>query len=443
MSRIDYGTFALVLAAGACLITPSGANAQVFGDRQQVECGTLTEGDVIDSSIEIVCGMSAAEFADNMRLALSPLATDKQELFRRLDDLLPDSARLRVEAIRGFFQTLGEAGVPPESLADRFAQIATRHFELLEEIRRFRVQDPEVQALKDQATIALEADPPDHDLASAKLESARGLVREKRQAAAKLFADQQREEAQLVRERAAIEETRLRFAAAARFYEEAASLLPPDDEYQRWSDLVYAGLRWTDQGRDFGDNSALIEAIRVYGQALEEKTRERVPLDWAMTQNNLGDALWTLGQRESDTKRLEEAVEAFKASLEEQTRERVPLDWAMTQNNLGIALSILGQRESGTGRLEQSVEAFQAALEEYTRERVPLDWAMTQNNLGGALQILGERTGRSETLAAALEAVRNAYEVFVKEAGQLHYEADFLERIQALEAALETAEAGG
>ncbi len=31
--------------------------------------------------------------------------------------------------------------------------------------------------------------------------------------------------------------------------------------------------------------------------------------DWAMTQNNLGNALWTLGGREAGTERLEEAVE--------------------------------------------------------------------------------------------------------------------------------------
>jgi hypothetical protein len=34
-------------------------------------------------------------------------------------------------------------------------------------------------------------------------------------------------------------------------------------------------------------------------------------------------------------------------------RERVPLDWAMTQNRLGIALWRLGERESGTARLEE------------------------------------------------------------------------------------------
>ena len=63
----------------------------------------------------------------------------------------------------------------------------------------------------------------------------------------------------------------------------------------------------------------------------------------------------------------------------------MPLDWAMTQNNLGNALRTLGERESGTARLEEAVAAYRAALEERTRERVPLDWAMTQNNLGNAL----------------------------------------------------------
>ncbi len=49
-----------------------------------------------------------------------------------------------------------------------------------------------------------------------------------------------------------------------------------------------------------------------------------------------------LGERESGTARLEEAVAAYRAALEERTRERVPLDWATTQNNLGNALQALG-----------------------------------------------------------------------------------------------------
>ena len=101
---------------------------------------------------------------------------------------------------------------------------------------------------------------------------------------------------------------------------------------------------------------------------------------------NLGIALWTLGQRETGTARLEEAVAAFRLALEERTRDRVPLDWAMTQMNLGNALLTLGNRETGTARLEEAVAAYRLALEENTRDRVPLDWAMTQMNLGTALR---------------------------------------------------------
>jgi hypothetical protein len=62
-----------------------------------------------------------------------------------------------------------------------------------------------------------------------------------------------------------------------------------------------------------------------------------------MTQNNLGNALWRLGERENGTERLLEAVEAYRDALREWTRERVPLQWAITQNNLGTALSTLGE----------------------------------------------------------------------------------------------------
>ena len=69
--------------------------------------------------------------------------------------------------------------------------------------------------------------------------------------------------------------------------------------------------------------------------------------------NRVFDLDAVLGERESGTARLEEAVSVYRAALQERTRERVPLDWATTQNNLGIALRMLGERESGTARLEE------------------------------------------------------------------------------------------
>ena len=129
---------------------------------------------------------------------------------------------------------------------------------------------------------------------------------------------------------------------------------------------------------------------------------------------NLGNALERLGERESGTARLEQAVTAYRAALGIRTRETVPLDWAMTQMNLGKALERLGERESGTARLEEAVSAYRAALTERTRERAPLDWAITQMNLGAALETLPEsaRTGqggsrrRSPPIAPHLKSTR-------------------------------------
>jgi tetratricopeptide (TPR) repeat protein len=152
----------------------------------------------------------------------------------------------------------------------------------------------------------------------------------------------------------------------------------------------------------------LEEAVVAYREALKEYARERVPLDWAMTQNNLGNALYTLGARESGTAKLEDAVAAYHDALKERTRERVPLQWAGTQNNLAVALKALGDRESSTARLEQAVQAYRDALKEATREREPLYWASIQNNLGTALRTQGERECDTARLVQAVEAYRDA-----------------------------------
>ena len=191
---------------------------------------------------------------------------------------------------------------------------------------------------------------------------------------------------------------------------------PPGLDPEQKGTLNHAlGLAASVTGEQSGRNDWLKTAINAYRQVLKEYTRERVPLQWAMTQNNLGNALARLGARESGIARLEEAVAAYRRALEVQTREQVPLDWAMTQNNLGSALTRLGEREAGTARLEEAVAAYRQALEEYTRERVPLDWAMSQNNLGNALSKLGERESGTDRLEEAVAAYRQALEEYTRE----------------------------
>ena len=95
------------------------------------------------------------------------------------------------------------------------------------------------------------------------------------------------------------------------------------------------------EGRDKGINGLLEVSIELARLALKAApdADER-----GAAENDLGNALGELGERERGTVRLEEAVVACRAALEEWTRERGPLKWAMAQMNLGTALTALGAR---------------------------------------------------------------------------------------------------
>ena len=88
----------------------------------------------------------------------------------------------------------------------------------------------------------------------------------------------------------------------------------------------------------------LEEAVREYLGLIAQVPRSSDPRQWAMTQNNLGNAFWRLGERlggPEGLRRLSEAVEAYRQALTVRTRDDLPQDWAMTQNNLGTASSRL------------------------------------------------------------------------------------------------------
>jgi hypothetical protein len=80
------------------------------------------------------------------------------------------------------------------------------------------------------------------------------------------------------------------------------------------------------------------------------------------------------------------------------------MDWAMTQNNLGNVLMKLGERtagQKGNDLLGQAVEAFKQALQVLTRDHLPQYWVTTQNNLDAVLKIIGERTAGQKSMKDA------------------------------------------
>lgn len=165
----------------------------------------------------------------------------------------------------------------------------------------------------------------------------------------------------------------------------------------------------------------LSEAVNAYQKALEDRSRDKVPQDWAATQTNIGTVHVMIADRESCMTSLQVAIHAFRTALEELQPGQGTPKWAGTQNSLGAALLILGELEKSPAVLRDAIEALQHALSERLREDVPVDWAMTQNNLGLAFQNLGELEDDSDILSKAIHKYECALEVLIREEMPIHW----------------------
>jgi tetratricopeptide (TPR) repeat protein len=340
---------------------------------------------------------------------------DHSETQRKLIARLERDLDLNERQMREALRILGENDVPDEHLGAKLVEIAG-HFENLRLGASVDPgESPAIVALKSDVQKAIDA---------GELVKADALLEDVARAQSYSVERSAISLAGTLARRAEIALTRLHYGEAAAHFASAAAVLPSAMEHdgERISYLIGEASALSQQGDEFGDNAALLSAIERLQRLVTLTPRARVPLSWAMAQNNLSNALVRLGERESGTARLEEAVVALRSVLEERTRARVPLYWAKTLNNLGNALTTLGERESGTARLEEAVVAFRAALEERTRPRVPLAWAGTQNNLGTALAMLGERESGTARLEEAVVAFRAALEEWTVEATSYWHE---------------------
>jgi tetratricopeptide (TPR) repeat protein len=319
---------------------------------------------------------------------------------------IADRKGVPIAPLRAILVKLGEAGVAEEIIPQRLDAKADELLRLRDEIALLRQGPAELASFAQRAQDLID---------QGELDATRTALADGRASARKLREQSSRYEAAFLAREAGIDHLQLAYRSAAAKYLEAAALVADIDLEKRWQFLRYHALELCDYGNEFGDNDALLQAIAVFRAMLTEYFRNRMPLDWAGTQNNLGSALSMLGGREGSTARLEEAVAAFRAALTESARERVPLDWAATQNNLGNALLTLGGHENGTACLEEAVAAYRAALTERTRERVPHDWAATKNNLGNALLTLGKRENSTAHVEEAVAAFRAALTEFIRE----------------------------
>src|SRR5947209_5750714 len=351
----------IVAALSICFLA---SNTTTAAQEVKADTGGVAIGrDVIQSTV--IIGIPQEKVDELVRDAKRPLEelTNQQ---RENIALLKEKLDLNGRQVRAALAILGENDISPERLTAKLVEIAQRFKELQATASAQPGDDPKIAALNTDAQKAIEGGQlteADAMLADVEMEQRRDFDRLTVQAA------------ETSARRGDIALTRLRYGEGAKHFANAAALLPPKSAHEdrRISYLQKEASALYQQGDELGDNSALLSAIERYNQLVHLTTRERAPLHWASTQNDLGNVLLALGQRESGTARLEESVIAYLDALKEWTRERAPLDWARTQNNLGLAFWALGEREGGTGRLEAAVTAFRNVLKEWSRDGMPND----------------------------------------------------------------------
>jgi len=371
--------------------------------------GVAVGGNIIDSQINI--GIPAEKLPSIIEAATKDWRLLNEQQKQTINDL-QKTLGVNENALKSFLQAIGERAVPVEQLGQKLREIAGRYRELLAQVRPSADDGPNAAEIKNAAARALEAG--QFDRADELLDQLQKL-----QDAA--LEQRQLERASTSAQRGQLAMARLQYRNAARYFADAGSHVPPEHSEVRLGYLDQEAGALYREGDERGDNGALAAAIDRYGVVLTILSRETLPLAWAATQNNLGNALATLGVRENETARLEKAVAAYRAALGECTRERAPLQWASTQLNLAAALARLGEREIGTARLQEAVAAYREVLEEVAAYYAASEedahgrvlwviWAVTQLNLGAALQTLGTREGDTARLEEAVAAYRAALE---------------------------------
>ncbi|MGX9726119.1 MAG: tetratricopeptide repeat protein [Candidatus Electronema sp. VV] len=169
-------------------------------------------------------------------------------------------------ALESFFKILEEQQIPRGDLDSKLREIAFRYKELLLRFEAVTSDDPQVQALKEQAKQAIEDG--DYDRADALLNQAKERDRAAVATLKASLAEQQAalekrqlSEAQSCVDQAKLQRLQYRYEKAAQYWQEAAAALPEGRKAERADYLGAAG-------NDLHRIARYVEALRLCEQGL-------------------------------------------------------------------------------------------------------------------------------------------------------------------------------
>ena len=110
-----------------------------------------------------------------------------------------------------------------------------------------------------------------------------------------------------------------------------------------------------------------------------------------MTMNNRGNAYWESPGPDRGAN-LREAIRSYDLALEVRTRERYPTDWAMTMNNRGNAYEELPGPDRGAN-LREAIRCYEEAIVVWEQHGFTDYSALAEANLERARRALAELPG--------------------------------------------------
>jgi hypothetical protein len=236
-----------------------------------------------------------------------------------LDRLVQVSKTLGVteDAAKTLLKIVGrDDKIPSDKLAEALTDVAGDYKRLQTQVTALNPDNPVARSLVDEARSEIDAGHLQHahELLHAATQAQITATQKARELKEQAQAAENVEMLGAARSTAAegnVALTERHYLEAAELFGQAAGYVPGGDTDDRGGYLTRQADALYRQGEERGSADALQASIEVYGRILAEYPRSQAPLFWAQTQNNLGIALETLGERESGEARLEGAVVAL------------------------------------------------------------------------------------------------------------------------------------
>jgi tetratricopeptide (TPR) repeat protein len=249
----------------------------------------------------------------------------------RFEHLVGELAVTRA-ALTNFLKALGKGNLVPEDLDSVLREFAAEFNRLRNELQILQSVDPGVNQLKENARLALEQG----DFADAEsfLNQASDLQAESARRHEATASEQRLAAAALKAHNARLQQSQLAYSSAAKYFLEAAELVPESAAEVHAEYLRRAALAFKDAG-DFAEAEA--RANRAV-----EIARERLGLDhlvWATCANTLG-FIYDARGKYADAERI------YRETLALRTRMlgSESIDTAQSLNNLGTVCDKLNKR---------------------------------------------------------------------------------------------------